>query len=100
MATHQQFSRGDSGNRDLGREKRLDRSIPEEDIVAMGKTLATKHGINHFLIVRTSPYRGKPGAWYIKGFDGRVSYDDIVHKIQRNSENNMYSRRECIVVRF
>jgi hypothetical protein len=100
MATHFLFAHTDSGNRDLGRAKRLDRSIPEEDIVAMGKTLATKYGVNYFLIVRTSPYRGKSGAWYIKGFDGRVSYDDIVSKIERNVENNMYSRRECIMVRF
>lgn len=100
MATHQQYASADSGNRDLGRQKRLDRNMPEEDIVAMGKTLARKYGVNYFLVVRTSPYHGKPGAWYIKGFDGRVSYDDIADKIKRNLENNMYSRRECIMVRF
>ena len=100
MATHQQFYRGDYGNRDLGREKPLDRNMPREDVLAIGIEEATKHGVNYFLMVRTSQYRGKPGAWYIKGFDGRVSYNDIVSKVERNVENNKYSTRECIIVRF
>ena len=88
--------KSDSGNRDLSTSMRLDKNILYEDILMKAKELKA------LLIVRTSYVNEqKPGAWYIKGYNGRhPSYEEIKLKIEQNVTNKKYKKRECYLIEY
>ena len=86
----------DSGNRDLSTSMRLDKNIPRDDILMKAKELKA------LLVVKTSYVNEqKPGAWYIKGYNGRhPSYKEIKLKIEQNVINKKYKKRECYLIEY
>jgi hypothetical protein len=99
MARHISFYNSDTGSRDLGAELNYTRETPEEVVLAKAVELARTHGTNGVLVIRTQPYNGKPGSWYIKGFSSRFSYDDLRAKVQANIDAGKFTRRECWLIR-
>jgi hypothetical protein len=99
---HLSFYNSDSGNRGLGKEVTFaTNKYTEADIIQKALEFMRSYGTRTALIVRTSPYGRKPGAWYIKGFQPRYSdYEDIKRKVEANMMAGRHSRRECILVRI
>ncbi len=88
----------DSGDRDLGRHKKYPRDTDFNVVFQDAVVLARRYGSNGVLVVRTKPYGEFPGAWYIKGFDGKASYQTILHKVEENHTSGKFARRDCYVI--
>jgi len=85
----------DSGNRDLGAEKKLTNDIPFIEILNLAVKLKAK------LIVKTSYVNEqKPGAWYIKGYRSNLTNEKISLKINENIKNNKYNKRTCFLINY
>ena len=98
--SHTLFFNTDSGSRDLGIQVSLDRHTNMAELLSTARKLALEHGNDYALLVLTSAYGPKPGAWYIKGFTGRQDYTKIKECLEANERSGLYSRRECILVKF
>jgi hypothetical protein len=98
-ACHISLFNSDTGSRDLGSERSFPRETPEYVIIKTAIELARKHGGNAVTVVRTKPYGSKPGAWYIKGFKNRFSYEELRSKIDENIILGKFARRECWLIR-
>ncbi len=91
----------DTGNRrDLGKEKTLARTTEWTAVLEQAQALAKDHGIHYALIILTSPYGRKPGAYYIKGYSGDVPYDTVKARLEANSAVGRYNRRQAWLVKF
>ena len=88
----------DSGNSDLGRVKIYPRDTEFNVVFQDAVVLAKRYGSNGVLVVKTKPYQQFPGAWYIKGFDGRFSYQTILHRVEENHTRGNFARRDCYVI--
>lgn len=42
----------------------------------------------------------KPGAWYLKGFNGKFSYEEIKTKIENNLSEKKHSKRVCYLIKY
>ena len=85
----------DSGTRDLSTEKSYDKDIPFIEILKIANELKAP------LIVKTSYINDdKPGAWYIKGYNNKFTYDEIKSKIEENVENRKYNKRICYLIKY
>ena len=101
FSRHISFYNSDTGSRrDLGSERTYPRETPEDVIIEKAIELAKKNGSDSVVVIRTKPYGKKPGAWYIKGFATRFSYEDLRAKIQANVVANEYTRRDCWLIRI
>jgi hypothetical protein len=91
----------DSGvRRDLGKEMSLSRTTEWNTVLTVAKALADEYGTNYALIILTSPYGSKPGAYYIKGYAGEVPYDTIKARLEANAAEGLYGRRQAWLVVF
>jgi hypothetical protein len=97
---HTLICNSDTGSRDLGSEFRFVRETPENVVRAKAIELATKKLSPVVMIIRLSPYRSKPGGWYIKGYSGRFTYDDLRARIQTNLDAGKFTRHECWLIRL
>ena len=91
----------DSGNRDFKEKGPLLRTMSKEEIEKEAKQLIEKNGGNWALIVRTKPYQGKPGGWYIKGYNELCSHEEILARLYSNIQPgaiNPHPRRECFLI--
>jgi len=85
----------DSGDRDLGKEYPYNKDTPFDDILQIAI------GLHAPLIVKTSYVNeDKPGAWYIKGFQNRFTYEEIKSKIEKNVKDKKHSKRECYLIKY
>lgn len=85
----------DSGNRDLSSEKSYKGDIPFVEILQKAINL------NAFLIVKSSYINdNRPGAWYIKGYNKRFTYEQIKSKIDENVKNKKYTKRICYLITY
>ena len=88
----------DSGHRDLGRVKSYPRDTDFNVVFEDAIVLAKRYGSNGVLVVKTKPYQKFPGAWYIKGFDGQISYQTILHTVEENHTRGLHRRRDCYLI--
>jgi hypothetical protein len=88
------YNGADSGNRDLGPEISLPRDTPFDIVKARAITMRA------MLIVLTSPWGGKPGAWYIKGYKAKVGYAQVIEKIESNRAEHTFPRRNCWAIKY
>ena len=79
----------DSGNRDLS-EKMYDASYNLNDLIQIG--IKRK---NPFTIVKTSV-----GTWYMKGVNGKYSYQEIKQRILENTDQKKHTKRTCYLISF
>lgn len=98
--SHTLFFNTDSGSRDLGAQVSRDRHTDMAALLSEARKLALEHGNDFALLVLTSAFGPKPGAWYIKGFTGQQSYKQIKECLEANERSGRFSRRECILVKF
>lgn len=94
------FYNSDSGNRDLGPERTFSCAYSEAAVIAEAKRLAIKYHKTWIIIVRTSAWGKKPGAWYIKGYKSKLDYDAVKANIEANVTGERYARRTAILVRL
>jgi hypothetical protein len=85
----------DTGTRDLSTEKSYNKDTPFIEILKIANKLKAP------LIVKTSYINDdKPGAWYIKGYNNKLTYDEIKSKIEENVENRKYNKRICYLIKY
>jgi hypothetical protein len=84
----------DSGDRDLSTHITLSRDIPFIQV------LQKAYELKAHLIVLTSAYQESPGSWYIKGYNGKFSYNEIKLKIEQNVNDKKYSKRICYLIKY
>lgn len=98
MAVHQQFFNSDIGNQTqgMGPQEEVGIEAPYSQVYDAAIRLMEKYETSCAVIVRTFPWRGRSGKWYVKGYDGRFSRDQLLDMIHTNE--TLYSRRECILV--
>ena len=99
-AHHISLFNSDTGSRDLGSEHSFPRETPEYIIIKKAIDMASAYGSNSVVIIRTKPYGTKPGAWYIKGYNNRFSYEELRAKIDKNVSLGKFERRECWLIRL
>ena len=84
----------DTGNWDLGGHIVLKNDIPFIEVL---KKAYDKKAI---LIVKTNYVDdNRPGAWYIKGYNSKYTYDEIKSKIEDNIKHNEFSKRICYLIK-
>jgi hypothetical protein len=96
---HLHFFNTDTGNRDLGREKTYSRDTPQDIVENIIRAHALINPNRVAIAVLTSPYKNKPGQWYIKGFDGKFTYEEILQKINRNEQTGLFPQRRSILIK-
>ena len=42
----------------------------------------------------------RPGKWYLKGFNGKFSYEEIKTKIENNLRERKHSKRVCYLIKY
>ena len=42
----------------------------------------------------------KPGAWYLKGFNGKFIYEEIKIKIENNLKEGKHPKRVCYLIKY
>jgi hypothetical protein len=99
-ATHITFYDTDTGNRDLGSDKSYPIGTPEDEITNEAINLASEYGSDVVVIIKTSPYGSKPGAWYIKGYKGKYTYETIEQTLEDNQRNGKFTRRKCKLIKL
>ena len=53
------------------------------------------------LIVQTHYVNeNRPGAWYLKGYNGKFYYDEIKAKIEKNLEDGKHKTRISYLVKY
>lgn len=81
----------DTGSRDLKKEiGPIPRTTPFYDVMEMARN------VNAVLIVLTSRVNDeKPGAYYIKGFQSKITYEEIKQKLDDNLAAKKFSKRKA-----
>ena len=83
----------DTGNRDLGSETTLSKKTPFGIVEKMAKEIGAR------LIVKTSYIsEKKPGRYYLKGYKGKKSDEEIKNILEKNKSEGKYSKRESWLV--
>jgi hypothetical protein len=85
----------DSGTRDLSSEKKYSKDVSYEEI----KKIAIELGA-HLIVLTSYTSEAKPGAWYIKGYNKRFSFEEIKHKIEENVKNKKHRKRKCYLIKY
>jgi len=84
----------DTGDRDM-REEHYDKNMPFIEVLQKAVQLKAQ------LIVKTSYVNeARPGAWYIKGHQSNLSYEDIRAMIEENVKTNTHSKRVCYLIKY
>ena len=85
----------DSGNRDLSTEKSFSSKLTFMEILQKANDIKAQ------LISKTNYINNKnPGAWYLKGFNGKYSYEDIKIKIENNLREGKHAKRVCYLIKY
>jgi hypothetical protein len=80
---------------DLGKQEKFDKIIPLNDILRIAIEMRAP------LVSKTSYVsEEKPGAWYIKGWQQKVSYDEIKRRIEENVELGKHTKRICYLIKY
>jgi hypothetical protein len=88
-------SNGQHERFDLGKQEKFDKNIPLNDILRIAIERKAS------LISRTSYIsEEKPGAWYIKGWQQKISYNDIKRRIEENVELGKHTKRICYLIKY
>jgi hypothetical protein len=83
----------DTGNRDMPAET-YHKNMPFIEVLQRAVQIKAS------LIVKTSYVSDeRPGAWYIKGQNSNLSYEDIRTMIEENARNNIHSKRICYLIK-
>ena len=85
----------DTGNWDLSTQRVMSKDTPF--MVVLQKAYELKA----VLIVKTSYINNvKPGAWYIKGYNTRYTYEQIKSQIEDNVKNEKHIKRICYLIKY
>ena len=85
----------DSGSRDLSTEKSFSSKLTFMEI------LQKANEIKAHLISKTNYINeDRPGKWYLKGFNGKFSYEEIKTKIENNLRERKHSKRVCYLIKY
>jgi len=88
-------SNGQDQRFDLGKQEKFDKNIPFTEILRIAIERRAP------LISKTSYVsEEKPGAWYIKGWDQKVAYDEIKQRIEENVELCKHRKRFCYLIKY
>lgn len=90
----------DTGNRDLGREKRLPRSTEDYAVFRQAYEEGKECGRTWLLVVKTAVTSRYPGAWYIKGYTSPLSHTEVLQRLQENQQRRWKSGRVAYLVRI
>ena len=85
----------DSGNRDLSSEKSFSPNLTFMEILQKANELRA------YLIVKTNYVnKNRPGKWYLKGYNGKYSYDEIKSKIEMNLKEGKHKTRISYLIKY
>tara|TARA_Y100000591_G_C21562858_1_gene559458 strand:- start:78 stop:362 length:285 start_codon:yes stop_codon:yes gene_type:complete len=85
----------DSGNRNLSTEKSFSPDLTFMEILQKANEIKAQ------LIVKTNYINeGRPGRWYLKGFNGKFSFEEIKNKIENNLREGKHSKRVCYLIKY
>jgi hypothetical protein len=86
----------DTGNRDMKKELGpIPRETDFQDVIEMAQKVNAK------LIVLTSRVNdARPGAYYIKGFASKITYDEIKQQLETNLSEHKHSKRTAWLLQY
>mgnify|MGYP003682583827 CR=1 FL=1 len=85
----------DTGNRDLSTEKSFPKSLTFMEILQKANELKA-----HLIVKTNYVNENRPGAWYLKGYNGKFYYDEIKAKIEKNLEDGKHKTRISYLVKY
>ena len=85
----------DSGNRDLSSEKSFASDVTFMEILQKANELKA-----HLIVKTNYSNKDKPGRWYLKGFKGTSTYDEIKAKIEKNLKERKHKTRISYLIQY